>query len=207
MLSSWLSLVIIISQSWFYWGQGVLYAFIYRNRLVFAESAKKTAQNIVLFSIINESGRMTQSLTTVLTWGDVARLKRTNAFMGEWRVGGKFWEFHFSSLVILAHTPTTYVEYSEPWMSSEKTSTHTSSYSKEAPWSDNASRWVVTLLLDWRNEAEDIVEVRLLVHMNTNLFLRTWGYFTWNGSMESKIFPPQDLRLIVCLPDNNCLFS
>lgn len=66
--------------------------------------------------------------------------------MGEWRVGGKFWEFHFSSLAILAHPPTTYVEYSEPWMSSEKTSTHTSSYSKEAPWSDNAERRVVTLL-------------------------------------------------------------
>lgn len=66
--------------------------------------------------------------------------------MGEWRGGGKFWEFHFSSLAILAHPPTTYVEYSEPWMSSEKTSTHTSSYSKEAPWSDNVSRRVVTVL-------------------------------------------------------------
>lgn len=95
---------------------------------------------------MNESGQMTQSLTTVLTWRAVARLKRTNAFMREWRVGGKFWEFHFSSLAILAHPPTTYVEYSEPWTSSEKASTHTSSYSKEVPWSNNAARGIVNLL-------------------------------------------------------------
>lgn len=63
--------------------------------------------------------------------------------MRERHVGGKIWEFHFSSLAILAHPPTTSVEHSEPLdgeMSRKKTSTHTSSYSKEVPWSDNAER-------------------------------------------------------------------
>lgn len=69
--------------------------------------------------------------------------------MREWHVGDKIWEFHFSSLAILAHPPTTFVEQSEPWrereMSSEKTSTHTSFYSEEVPWSDNAERGAATL--------------------------------------------------------------
>lgn len=146
MVSCWLPLVITISKSWFLRrGQGFAIC-IYRQRQIFFFFAESAAQNIVLFSIMNESGRMTQSLTSVLTWRDAVRLKRTAAFMGEWRVGGKFWEFHFSSPAIFAHPPTTDVEYSEPWMSSEKTSTHTSSYSKEASWRDNASRRAVTLL-------------------------------------------------------------
>lgn len=63
--------------------------------------------------------------------------------MKEWHVGGKIWEFHFSSLAILAHPPTTFGKHSEPWMewwAEKKTSTHTYSYSKEVPWSDNAER-------------------------------------------------------------------
>lgn len=103
----------------------------------------------MLFSIMNESGQMTRSLTTVLTRRDVARLKRTDAFMREWRVGGKFWEFHFSSLAILAHPPTTSGEYSEPWTNGEKTSTHRSSYSREVPWSDNEARGRVVNLFLW----------------------------------------------------------
>lgn len=66
---------------------------------------------------MNESQQITQSLTIVLTWRrQLARLKRTDAFKKEWHVGGKIWEFHFSSHAILAHPPTTSVEHSEPWM-------------------------------------------------------------------------------------------
>lgn len=36
--------------------------------------------------------------------------------MRERRVGAKIWEFHFSSLAILAHPPTTFAEHTEPWM-------------------------------------------------------------------------------------------
>lgn len=38
------------------------YTFIESNRPIFAVSAKKAAGNIVLFSIMNESGQMTQKL-------------------------------------------------------------------------------------------------------------------------------------------------
>lgn len=145
-IKGWLPLVITLSKLNFYKDAKRCYKHLTAQDLFFAESAKKASQNIVLFSIMNESGRMTQSLTSVLTCRDAARLKRTAAFMGEWRVGGEFWEFHFSSLAILAHPPTTNVEYSEPWMSAEKTSTHTSSYSKEAPRRDNVFRRAVTLL-------------------------------------------------------------
>lgn len=71
----------------------------------------------VLYSMMNESQWITQSATIMLTWRrQIARLKRTDAFMRERHVGGKIWEFHFSSLAILEHPPTTFGERSEPWM-------------------------------------------------------------------------------------------
>lgn len=78
---------------------------------------KESRATSVLSRMMNESQQITQSLTIMLTWRrQIARLKRTGAFMRERHVGGKIWEFHFSSLAILAHPPTTFVEHSEPWM-------------------------------------------------------------------------------------------
>lgn len=78
---------------------------------------KESRATSVLSRMMNESQQITQSLTTMLTWRrQIARPKRTGAFMRERHVGGKIWEFHFSSHAILAHPPTTFVEHSEPWM-------------------------------------------------------------------------------------------
>lgn len=78
---------------------------------------KESRATSVLSRMMNESQQITQSLTIMLTWRrQIARLKRTGAFMRERHVGGKIWEFHFSSPAILAHPPTTFDEHSEPWM-------------------------------------------------------------------------------------------
>lgn len=75
----------------------------------------------MLSRMMNESQQITQSLTIMLTWRrQIARLKRNGVFMRERHVGGKIWEFHFSSLAILAHPPTTSVEHSEPWKESDE---------------------------------------------------------------------------------------
>lgn len=78
---------------------------------------KKGRAASVLSRTMNESQQITQSLTTVLTWRrQIVRLKRNDAFMRERHVGGKIWEFHFSSPAILAHPPTMLSEHSEPGM-------------------------------------------------------------------------------------------
>lgn len=62
---------------------------------------KESRITSALFSAMNESQQITQRLTTILTWRrQIARLERNDAFMIERHVGGKIWEFHFSSVAI-----------------------------------------------------------------------------------------------------------